>query len=120
MYSFPAALLITFGGIMKRNLLIRYSAVLSAVFMLAVLVIPRAVQAQVTWKAIVGAQSKDMGKQAMAFLPNELWIYINDSITWSFPTNEDHTVTFLAPAQVRPLNFNTGCPGAQPDGSSYP
>jgi len=25
------------------------------------------------WKAIVGAESKDEGTQAMAFLPNELW-----------------------------------------------
>ena len=105
---------------MKRNLLIRYSAVLGGVLMLAVLVIPMAVHAEVTWKAIVGAQSNDMGKQAMAFLPNELWIYINDSITWSFPVNEIHTVTFLAPGQARPLNFNDGCPGVQPNGSSYP
>jgi plastocyanin len=117
---FPTSLLITFGGTMRKNIFIRFSTILGGLLMLAVLVIPRAVQAAVTWNATVGAQSKDMGNQAMAFLPNELWIYINDSITWSFPTNEDHTVTFLAPGQSRPLNFNTGCPGAQASGSSYP
>ena len=105
---------------MTRSDFIRYSVMLAGVLMLAVVVIPMAVHAQVTWKAFVGAQSKDMARQAMAFLPNELWIFVNDSITWSFPTNENHTVTFLAPGQARPVNFNTGCPGVQPNGSSYP
>jgi hypothetical protein len=26
------------------------------------------------WRAVVGAQSSDEGKQALAFLPNETWI----------------------------------------------
>ena len=35
------------------------------------------------WKATVGAQSHDKGRQALAFLPNELWIHAGDSIAWT-------------------------------------
>ena len=38
-------------------------------------------QAQQTWQATLGAQSKDMGTQAIAFLPNELWIHVGDSVS---------------------------------------
>ena len=41
-----------------------------------------------------GAQSADAAKQAMAFLPNEVWIDAGDSITWTSDTGESHTVTF--------------------------
>ncbi len=41
-----------------------------------------------------------------------------DSVTWSFPTGERHTVSFLTPSQLRP-KFQVGCPGSTPDGSSY-
>jgi plastocyanin len=77
-----------------------------------------------TWNALVGAQSSDEGKQAMAFLPNELWIRAGDSVRWSFNANEIHTVSFLVPGQKRPPLFDLsgafiGCPGATPDGSSF-
>lgn len=75
--------------------------------------LPRSVRAQWQWHAIVGAQSKDLGHQALAFLPNELWIHEGDTITWKFETDEIHTVTFLKTdpvAQVRPP-FPVGCPG---------
>ena len=32
------------------------------------------------WNATVGAQSEDKGRQVVAFLPNELWIDVGDSI----------------------------------------
>ena len=70
------------------------------------------------WHSIAGAQSANMGKQAIAFLTNELWIHAGDSVEWSFPTTELHTLTFLIPGQVRPP-FPVGCPGTAPDGSSY-
>ena len=60
-----------------------------------------------TWQAVAGAQSKDLGRQALAFLPNELWVQVGDSITWTFATDEVHTVTFLKqhnPQQTRPAN----------------
>ena len=36
------------------------------------------------WNASVGAQSKDKSHQALAFLPNEIWIHAGDSIAWTF------------------------------------
>jgi plastocyanin len=44
-----------------------------------------------TWFATVGAQSNDKGRQALAFLPNEIWIHAGDSITWMFDVDEIHT-----------------------------
>jgi plastocyanin len=68
------------------------------------------------WQLQVGAQNGDRSHQALAFLPNEVWIHSGDSITWSFVANEVHTVTFLTPLQLRPSRF-AGCPtGGPPDG----
>jgi plastocyanin len=77
------------------------------------------------WRAIVGGESPDRGSQALAFLPNEVWIHAGDSIRWTFPTHERHTLTFLKPGQIRPPGFGpifdvpVGCPGITPDGSSF-
>src|SRR5438034_9872938 len=95
---------------------IRFSIV-SCVAVFATLIAPPAVavaaaQVQVT----AGAQSGDMARQALAFLPNELWIHSGESVTWAFPTGEIHTVTFLRPSQVRPP-FPVGCPGTTPSGT---
>lgn len=75
-------------------------------------------QAQQTWQATLGAQSKDMGTQAVAFLPNELWIHVGDSITWTSQSGDIHTVSFLMTGQ--PLtDFNTGCPGFAPSPATF-
>jgi len=76
------------------------------------------VQAAV-WNALVGVQSTDLGNQALAFLPSELWIHAGDSIAWKFATAEPHTVSFLTAGQIRPPFFpvDVGCPGTTPDGS---
>jgi plastocyanin len=77
------------------------------------------------WMAWVGAQSPDLGSQALAFLPNEIWIHAGDSIRWTHASNEIHTVTFLKPGQVRPPNSGpifgvpVGCPGSTPDGAAF-
>jgi plastocyanin len=77
------------------------------------------------WQAIVGGESSGRGRQAIAFLPNELWVHTGDSIRWTFPTHERHTLTFLKPGQTRPPGFGpifgvpVGCPGLTPDGSSF-
>jgi plastocyanin len=63
-----------------------------------------------TWQLQVGAQNGDKAHQALAFLPNEIWIHPGDSVTWTFPASEIHTVTFLMPGQIRPNRF-AGCPG---------
>src|SRR5207244_1627988 len=92
--------------------------VLRCALVLAALMAPQAVQAA-AWQAIAGAQSRDMGRQALAFLPNELWVHAGDSITWTFATPEIHTVTFLRANQIRP-SFPEGCPGTTPGDSSEP
>ena len=62
------------------------------------------------WNATVGAQSEDKGRQVVAFLPNELWIDVADTIQWTVNADEIHTITFLTTGQVRPPFF-VGCPG---------
>jgi len=74
-----------------------------SIFALALFVAPRT-SCAATWKATVGAQSSDEGIQALAFLPNELWIHAGDSITWTFPTHEIHTVTFLEQNNIPPIS----------------
>jgi plastocyanin len=77
------------------------------------------------WQSIAGVESPDRGSQALAFLPNELWVNAGDSIRWIFPTHERHTLTFLTVGQTRPPGFGpvfgvpVGCPGLTPDGSSF-
>src|SRR6516165_8514366 len=66
-----------------------------------------------TWFATVGAQSNDKGRQALAFLPNEIWIHAGDSITWQFDADEVHTVTFIPDDGPRPF-FQTV--NGSPDG----
>jgi plastocyanin len=107
----------------------RFSAVVGSALLLAALTIPLtipvAVQAGVTWKVNLGAQSKNMGRQAMAFLPNEIWIYVGDSITWTSKTDANHTVTFLkqvsggaaAAGTTRPSS-GLGCTGGSQGGAS--
>jgi plastocyanin len=85
--------------------------------LLATFIIPLVLHAE-TWHAFVGAQTHDKGRQALAFLPNEIWIHAGDSITWTFAADEIHTLTFLQPAQIRPP-FPVGCPGTTPNGSSF-
>jgi plastocyanin len=70
------------------------------------------------WQAKVGANTKDEARQALAFLPNEIWIHEGDSITWTFETDEIHTVTFLTSGQVRPP-FPVGCPGFNVPSASF-
>ncbi len=94
----------------------RVGTTLTLTLFFALLALTPAFGAQ--WQASVGAQSKDKGHQALAFLPNEIWIHAGDSITWTFEVDEIHTVTFLANGQVR-LPFPVGCPGFSASGSTF-
>jgi plastocyanin len=85
--------------------------------MMAVVIASPGVHAA-AWTAAAGAQTNNKGNQALAFLPNEMWIRAGDAITWKVDTDEVHTMTFLSPGQVRPL-FSVGCPGSTPNGSGY-
>jgi plastocyanin len=84
----------------------------------ASLIFSRAAYADI-WQMQVGAESGNKAHQALAFLPNEIWIHAGDTITWSFPAHEIHTVTFLMPKQVRPSRFD-GCPGPPAGGGMTP
>jgi len=111
------------GGTMVAFNFTRFSATFRWTLALSVLIIPRLAQAQ--WQVSVGAESPNRGSQALAFLPNELWVHTGDTIRWTFPTHERHTLTFLTPGQTRPPGFGpifgvpVGCPGLTPDGSSF-
>src|SRR6266581_3377748 len=95
----------------------KLSHILCGALALIALMVPVSALAD-TWQLQVGAQAADKAHQALAFLPNEIWIQPGDSITWTFAADEIHTVTFLKPGQVRPSRF-VGCPGATPDFSVF-
>jgi len=72
------------------------------------------------WQVKVGSQAPDClvggnadaklaagceARQVMAFVPNEIWIHQNDSITWTRATDEGHTVTFLYQPQPATLGL---------------
>jgi len=71
-----------------------------------------------TWFATVGAQSNDKGRQALAFLPNEIWIHAGDRITWTFDVDEIHTVTFIPDSGLRPA-FSVAPPGFVPQPATF-
>jgi len=71
-----------------------------------------------SWQAKVGAQSFDEGTQALAFLPNEMWIHAGDSITWTSASGDIHTVSFFIAGQPY-MDFTVGCPGYSPSGVSF-
>ena len=105
----------------------RAAAAVTAVIILATSATLRARE----WQAWLGMQSRDGGSQALALLPNELWVHTGDSVRWTMAATEIHTVTFLQqtfgqPGQARPPLFSAfgvqpGCPGmpVTPDGSSF-
>ena len=89
----------------------RFTTVSWAFLVAAFLSVSLLARAQQQWNATVGAQNKDMSRQATAFLPNEMWIHEGDQITWTFASGDIHTVTFLTVGQVYPSDFTKGCPG---------
>jgi len=84
---------------------------------LAALVVPVSIQAE-TWQLAVGAQSTDKARQVLAFLPNEIWIHVGDTINWTVDADEIHTITFLSVGQLRPPFF-VGCPGFSVGAASF-
>ena len=89
---------------------------LHLLFLAVLMMFPRLALAQ--WNATIGAQSDDLGRQALAFLPNEIWIHAGESITWTMSANEGHTVTFLTSGQIRPP-FTVECPGFSAPSASF-
>jgi plastocyanin len=80
------------------------SSLFGLIVIASLLAHPLSANAQQTWHVKVGTESHNEAVQVDAFLPNEIWIYANDSITFTFvPRHEIHTVTLLQPGQIRPL-----------------
>lgn len=96
---------------------VRFLVFSVALLALAALALPSVARAQ--WHLTVGAQTKDMGRQASAFLPNEIWIHAGDSITWMWQSDLVHTLTFLTADQTTPSDFTQGCPGFATSGASF-
>jgi plastocyanin len=97
-----------FAGNLSSDRLFNIFGKLRLMLVAGLLLLPQLLAAQ--WNATVGAESSDLGRQGLAFLPNEIWIHAGDSITWTVAVAEPHTVTFLTDGQIRPP-FNVGCPG---------
>jgi plastocyanin len=109
------------------------SIVFSLGLIVGVLALSSSAKAQQNWQVQVGAESHNQAMQANAFLPNEIWIYAGDSITFKFnPKTQIHTVTLLQPGQPFPLFSGPPTPpppigcntidsesAAQPSGSSF-
>jgi plastocyanin len=96
------------SGYMYTNRLFNIFGKLRLMLVAGLLLLPQLLAAQ--WNATVGAESDDLGRQDLAFLPNEIWVHAGDSVTWTVTAAEPHTVTFLTDGQIRPP-FNVGCPG---------
>ena len=103
----------TDGGKTRIPRGVRATSLAGGALILALLLLPRPIHAQTIWHATVGAQSHDKGHQALAFLPNELWIHAGDSIMWQWDVDEIHTLSFLGTGQIRqPFPFGCGHPPA--------
>ena len=109
------------------------SMIFALAFVLGLFALPSTASAQQTWSVQVGAENQSEARQADAFLPNEIWIFAGDSITYRFaPKHEIHTASLLKPGQVRPLFAGPPAPpppvgcntidseaATQPSGSAY-
>jgi plastocyanin len=83
---------------------------LLAALVLVVMSFSHNLYAEQNWHAKVGAETPNMGRQALAFLPNEMWVHAGDSVTWTFNSDEIHTLSLLVVGQIFPP-FPVGCPG---------
>lgn len=86
---------------MKAVRSFRFVHALFAALAVGLLASPQSLTAQESWRAVVGGQNSDMGHQALAFLPNEMWIHAGDTITWTQEADDIHTVSFLKAGDFR-------------------
>lgn len=76
-----------------------------------------------TLQMTVGASAQNEAFQTLAFYPNALTVDAGDTVQWTFPTGEPHTVTFLGPrtAPAAPSDPTNPTPagGTSYDGTAY-
>lgn len=76
------------------------------------------------WRLNAGGSSHSEAYQALAFFPSTVTVDAGDTVTWTYPSAEPHTVTFLAAGQATPPppsdpNNPKPAGGATYDGSTY-
>jgi plastocyanin len=76
-----------------------------------------------TWNIQAGVSSQQEAYQGLQFYPNAITIDAGDTITWTFPSGEPHTVTLLGPRSSPPPPTDPSAPvpagGKTYDGSTY-
>lgn len=76
-----------------------------------------------TWVVQSGGSAQNEALQALKFYPSSITIDAGDSITWTYPAGEPHTVTFLGPKSAPPPPNDPSVPapagGSTYDGSTY-
>src|SRR3954453_12240865 len=76
--------------------------------------------AATTWHATVGGESADHALQAQAFLPTQITINQDDTITWTTGAEFVHTVTFLSEGAPPPVAAPEGNIVIQPAATAFP
>lgn len=76
------------------------------------------------WHVVAGSSSQQEAFQALQFFPSTITIDAGDTVTWTYPAGEPHTVTFLGAGQATPpppSDPNVAVPagGTTYDGSAY-
>lgn len=76
-----------------------------------------------TWELQAGASSGDEANQGLQFYTNSITIDAGDSVSWTFPAGEPHTVTFLGNRKSLPPPNDPKVPipagGTSYDGTAY-
>src|SRR5262245_63293625 len=76
--------------------------------------------AATTWNVTVGGESADHALQAQAFLPTQITIDQDDTITWTTGAEFVHTVTFLSGGTAPPVVAPEGNLMIQPTATAFP
>ncbi len=71
------------------------------------------------WHVIVGASTSQEAIQGLDYYPAALTVDAGDTVTWSFPTAEVHTVTLLGAGQATPPPPNDPSAPAPAGSSTY-
>lgn len=76
-----------------------------------------------SWNVQAGTSSQSEAYQGLQFYPNAITIDAGDTVTWTFPSGEPHTVTLLGPKATPPPPNDPSVPapagGSTYDGSTY-
>ncbi len=80
---------------------------------------PSPPQTQHGWRVTVGTSASQQAIQGLEYYPAALTIDAGDTVTWNFPTAEEHTVTLLAAGQTTPPPPNDPSAPAPAGGSTY-